>query len=71
MNKLHSESAGYVPLSIHRQGVKILIVTEIDKLSDTILDSFIEETGGQGGVLWLKDIEQPDQFVLSAARGLI
>jgi two-component system cell cycle response regulator len=69
-NKLLSERAEYFPLSLYKQGVKILTVTQLDKLSDTVLDSLIEETGTQGGVLWLRDIEQPDQFVLSAARGL-
>ncbi len=71
MNKLISESVEYFPLSLYKQGTKILTITQLDKLSDTVLDSLIEESGAQGGVLWLRDIEQPDQFVLSAARGLI
>ncbi|UCD84012.1 MAG: diguanylate cyclase [Deltaproteobacteria bacterium] len=68
---MHSESVDYFPLSIYRQGTKILTITQLDKLSDTILDYLMEETGAQGSILWLSDTEQPDQFVLNAARGLV
>lgn len=71
-NRLIRENLEYFEmLSVYDRGMKFIDTVDPDRLGEQIIDSILNITNAQGGILWLKTPSVPDQLQRFASLGLV
>lgn len=58
-------------VSVYQKGTRLLTITDLSPLYGTILEFFLAETDGEGGVLWAGEGEDSGKLVQRCSRGKI
>ncbi|MDD5225252.1 MAG: diguanylate cyclase, partial [bacterium] len=53
------------------RGMKFLEILDPDRLAEIIIDSTLNLTNGQGGILWLRSQADPQKFQMFSSLGLV
>lgn len=71
-SQLVAENLEYMGvLSLYQRAVSLMDTVGIESLAERIVEGLCFETNSQGGVLWIVDAQDPKQFRLCAAQGLV
>jgi len=71
-NSLVLENLEYFEtLSVYDRGMKFLEILDPDRLAELIIDSILNLTNGQGGILWLRSQTDPQKFQIFSSLGLV
>lgn len=70
--RLLSESLEYYSLaSLYGQCLRIMSAQEEEKLLGRITETFVQELGAEGCVLWIASPSDPDEMLIAAVRGFL
>ena len=71
-NSLVLENLEYFEtLSVYDRGMKFLEILDPDRLAEIIIDSILNLTNGQGGIVWLRSQTDPQKLQIFSSLGLV
>ena len=71
-NSLVLENLEYFEtLSVYDRGMKFLEILDPDRLAEVIIDSVLNLTNGQGGIIWLQSQTDPQKLQIFSSLGLV